>query len=173
MIRPFVACAAAGIAAALTVHGAGVVINATPSMARGVWQQTDQPLARGVVVIACPPPTAALKLGVDRHYLGEGDCPSRYEPLIKPIAAMPGDTVVVRPSGAIEINRTPLNNSHSLRNDEGGRPLTGVPAGTYTVAPGHVWLISTYSPLSFDSRYLGPVPISSIRGTVKPLWTIE
>ena len=62
---------------------------------------------------------------------------------------------------------------HNLRNDEGGLPLTGVAACTYTVAPGHVWLISTYSPLSFDSRYLGPVPISSIRGTVKPLWTIE
>jgi conjugative transfer signal peptidase TraF len=173
MIRTFVACAAAGIAAALTAQGAGVVINATPSMARGVWQQTDRPLARGVAVIACPPPTAALELGVDRHYLEVGDCPSRYEPLIKPIAAMPGDTVVVRPSGAIEVNGTPLNNSRSLRDDDAGRPLTGVPAGTYTVAPGHVWLISTYSPLSFDSRYLGPVPISSIRGTVKPLWTIE
>jgi conjugative transfer signal peptidase TraF len=173
MTRTVIACAAAGIAAAFTVHGAGVVVNATPSMARGVWQRTDQPLARGVVVIACPPPTAALALGVDRHYLGDGDCPSRSEPLIKPIAAMPGDTVVVRPSGAIEVNGTPLDNSRSLRNDEAGRPLTGVPAGTYTVAPGHVWLISTYSPLSFDSRYLGPVPISSIRGTVKPLWTIQ
>ena len=173
MTRTFVACAATGIAAALTAHGTGLVINATPSMARGVWQQTDQPLARGVVVIACPPPTAALEVGVDRHYLGDGDCPGRYEPLIKPIAAMPGDTVVVRPSGAIEVNGTPLENSRSLRNDEAGRHLTGVPAGTYTVAPGHVWLISTYSPLSFDSRYLGPVPISSIRGTVKPLWTIQ
>jgi conjugative transfer signal peptidase TraF len=173
MTRTFVACAAAGIAVALTAHGAGVVINATPSMARGVWQRTDQPLARGVVVIACPPRTTTLELGADRHYLGDGDCPSRHEPLIKPIAAMPGDTVVVRRSGTIEVNGTPLNNSRSLRNDEGGRPLTGMPAGTYAVAAGHVWLISTYSPLSFDSRYLGPVPISSIRGTVKPLWTIE
>ena len=32
--------------------------------------------------------------------------------------------------------------------------------------------ISSYSPRSFDSRYLGPVPINSIRGTVKPLWTL-
>ncbi len=173
MIRTFVACAAAGIAGAVTARGAGVVINATPSMARGVWQQTDQPLARGVVVIACPPPTAILELGVDRRYLGDGDCPSRYEPLIKPIAAVPGDTVMVRPDGVIEVNGAPLNNSRSLRDDEDGRPLSGVPAGTYTVAPGQVWLISTYSPRSFDSRYLGPVPIASIRGTVKPLWTIE
>ena len=173
MIRTFAAGAAAGIAAAIIAQAAGVIINATPSMARGVWQRTDQPLTRGVVVIACPPPTATLELGVDRHYLGDGDCPSRYEPLIKPIAAMPGDTVVVRPSGGIEVNGTPLNNSRILRNDEAGRLLPGVPAGTYTVAPGHVWLISTYSPLSFDSRYLGSVPISSIRGTVKPLWTIQ
>ena len=173
MIRTFVAGAAAGIAAAIIAHGAGVVINATPSMAEGFWQQTDQPLARGVVVIACPSPTATLKLGVDRHYLGDGDCPSFYEPLIKPIAAVPGDTVMVRPDGVIEVNGAPLNNSRSLHDDDDGRPLSGVAVGTYTVAPGQVWLISTYSPRSFDSRYLGPVPISSIRGTVKPLWTIQ
>ena len=171
MIRILVVGAAV-VAAAVLAHGAGVVINATPSMSQGVWQTTDQALARSVVVVACPPSTPALKLGADRHYLSSGDCPSFDEPLIKPIAAVPGDTVVVQPDGLIEVNGTPLTNSRSLHHDDDGRPLSGVPAGTYTVAPGQVWLISTYSPRSFDSRYLGPVPISSIRGTVKPLWTV-
>ena len=96
----------------------------------------------------------------------------RYEPLIKPIAAMPGDTVVVRPDGVIEVNDTALQNSRSLRRDGADRPLPGIPVGTLDVAPGQVWLISSYSPRSFDSRYLGPVPINCIRATVKPLWTL-
>lgn len=171
----FVAAAAVVATAVVAGHtlalDAGIIVNATPSMARGLWRESDQPLKRGDVVIACPPATHVLQLGADRGYLGGGDCPSDYEPLIKPIAAMPGDTVVVRPDGVIEVNGTALQNSRSLSRDSAGRPLPGLPAGTYAVASGQVWLISTYSPRSFDSRYLGPVPISSIRGTVKPLWT--
>ncbi len=170
--------AAAAVAAAAVIAGqtlardARIIVNVTPSMARGLWQQLDVPLERGDVVIACPPAMHVLRLGADRGYVGGGDCPSLYEPLIKPIAAMPGDTVVVRPDRVIEVNGTELQNSRSLSRDGAGRPLSGFPAGTYDVAPGQVWLISSYSPRSFDSRYLGPVPISSIRGTVKPLWTL-
>ena len=164
--------AAAVVAGHILARDAGIFVNVTPSMARGLWQQSGQPPKRGDVVIACPPAMHVLQLGADRGYLGGGDCPSLYEPLIKPIAAMPGDTVVVRPDGMIEVNGTALQNSRSLSRDGAGRPLPGIPAGTYGVAPGQVWLISSYSPRSFDSRYLGPVPVSSIRGTVKPLWTL-
>jgi len=167
------AVASAVVAGYTLAHGAGIIVNVTPSMARGLWQQSDQqPLKRGDVVIACPPALHVLQLGADRGYLGGGDCPSLYEPLIKPIAAMPGDTVVVRSDGVIEVNGTTLQNSRSLRRDGADRPLPGIPAGTYGVAPGQVWLISSYSPRSFDSRYLGPVPINCVRGTVKPLWTL-
>ncbi len=171
MIRSNLAAIAVVVATTVAGHLAGITINATPSMALGLWRRADQPLGRGVVVIACPPPTHALQLGGDRDYLGGGSCPSGYEPMLKPIAAMPGDTVTVRQDGVIEVNGTPLPNSRSLYHDDAGRPLFGFPPGTYPVAPGLVWLISTYSPRSFDSRYLGPVPISSIRGTVAPLWT--
>ena len=164
--------AAAVIAGQTLARGAGIIVNVTPSMARGLWQQSGQRPKRGDVVIACPPATLVLQLGADRGYLGGGDCPSLYEPLIKPIAAMPGDTVVVRTDGVIEVNGTALQNSRSLRRDGADRTLPGIPVGTYAVAPGEVWLISSYSPRSFDSRYLGPVPISSIRDTVKPLWTL-
>ena len=72
----------------------------------------------------------------------------------------------------IEVNGSRIAEQPEPARDGAGRPLPGIPAGTYAVAPGQVWLISSYSPRSFDSRYLGPVPISSIRGTVKPLWTL-
>jgi conjugative transfer signal peptidase TraF len=157
-----VVAAAAVIAGHTLARVAGIFVSMTPSMARGLWRQSDQPLKRGDVVIACPPATHVLQLGADRGYLGGGDCPTRYEPLIKPIAAMPGDTVVVRSDGVIEVNGTALQNSRSLSRDGVGRPLPGVPPpGTYAVASGQVWLISSYSPRSFDSRYLGPVPTAA------------
>lgn len=172
MIRTAIA-ASVSVAAVIAAHVAGITINTTPSMAIGLWRRTDEPIQRGVVVIDCPPPTQTLQLGRDRDYLGRGTCPSGYEPLLKPIAAVPGDTIVVRPDGVMVVNGTALPNSRSLYHDDAGRALFGYPPGIYPVAPGEVWLISTYSPRSFDSRYLGPVPISSIRGAVTPLWTFR
>jgi type IV secretory pathway protease TraF len=41
------------------------------------------------------------------------------------------------------------------------------------VAKGEVWVISSYNPLSFDSRYFGPVPISRIEGFARPLFILD
>jgi hypothetical protein len=50
------------------------------------------------------------------------------------------------------------------------RPIS---PGTYRVAPGHVWLLSSYSADSWDSRYLGPVPVTEIRGVARPVWVFR
>jgi type IV secretory pathway protease TraF len=34
-------------------------------------------------------------------------------------------------------------------------------------------VISSYNPLSFDSRYFGPFPISSIEGLARPLFVFH
>ena len=102
-------------------------------MARGLWRQLDQPLQRGDVVIGVPTGDARAPARCrSRSYLGGGDCPSLYEPLLKPIG-MPGDTVVVRPDGLIEVNGTAPQNSRSRSCDGAGRPLFGFPPGTYVV----------------------------------------
>ena len=41
--------------------------------------------------------------------------------------------------------------------------------GEYHVLPGSVWVGSQHSPLSFDSRYFGPVPSQGVLGRAKPL----
>jgi conjugative transfer signal peptidase TraF len=133
--------------------GAGLSINVTPSMPIGLWivrPLTVEP-ARDMIVAICAEgglPTEELR-----------SCPGDHPPLLKPVAAIPGDHVSVS-EGGISVNGKSFNNSRAL-------PVAGVPAmplGHYTVADGEVWVIATGHPRSYDSRYLGPLPISNIRG---------
>ena len=73
----------------------------------------------------------------------------------------------------IRINRRLIVNSKSLLRDRSGRPLPGTTANDVIVAKGEVWVISSYNPLSFDSRYFGPIPISSIEGLARPLFVFH
>ncbi|WP_275450238.1 S26 family signal peptidase [Bartonella vinsonii] len=35
------------------------------------------------------------------------------------------------------------------------------------------WFISSFDPVSFDSRYFGAVPITNIMGSAKPILTFQ
>ena len=59
------------------------------------------------------------------------------------------------------VNGRLLPNTAPLVTDTAGRPLSHWPFGRYVVAPGTVWVASSYSSRSFDSRYFGPVEASS------------
>jgi conjugative transfer signal peptidase TraF len=87
------------------------------------------------------------------------------------MAARPGDTVQLT-AGGMAVNGRLLANTAPLVTDTAGRPLQHWPFGKYVVAPGTVWLASSYSPRSFDSRYFGPVDASQVREQVRPLLTI-
>jgi type IV secretory pathway protease TraF len=52
-------------------------------------------------------------------------------------------------------------------------PSPGAGANDVIVAKGEVWVISSYNPLSFDSRYFGPIPISKIEGLARPLFVFH
>ena len=133
-------------------------------MPMGIWWETSAasvPKA-GDVVVVCPQLTDRQKV-----YLDPGHCPSHREPVLKPVAAVAGDVVSVSSAG-ITVNGMPVTNSAPLAVDGAGRPLQAYPAGTYTVAAGQMWLVAPL-PYSFDSRYLGPLPVSAIEGTAKPV----
>lgn len=161
----------AGLAGANT---AGLRFNATPSMPVGFWRMVPNhtPLHRGEVVVVCPPDTAPLRLGQERGYVPPGDCPGGSEPLIKPIAAVGGDVVAVSAAG-IAVNGQPVPDTAQLSRDSAGRCLEPVPAGAYPVALGEVWLLSGHDRRSFDSRYFGPVPESSVQGVTRPLMVLR
>jgi conjugative transfer signal peptidase TraF len=135
-------------------------------LARGIG--AGRPVRRGALVAACLPIVVA-GWGRARGYLHRGRCPGGTAPVGKPVFAIGGDTITVGPFG-LELNSNPALRTKALRQDSDGRPLPRVPDGRYVVQPGEVWLVSTYSPRSWDSRYYGPVPVSAIISALRPVW---
>lgn len=144
-------------------------INLTPSMPIGVWfvQRGYIPLDRGQAVIVCLPPEPA-GFALQRKYIGHGECPGDYEPLLKTVVAAVGDKVTVSDAG-VAVNGQLIEHSRALAVDSAGRPLSSQPPGTYDVKDGTAWVITTRSDKSYDSRYYGPLPATSFVAAAWPL----
>jgi type IV secretory pathway protease TraF len=89
--------------------------------------------------------------------------------LLKPIEARAGDYVTVTHS-QISVNGRMLRNTKAFPYDGQHRPMHRWPEGTYRVAPGTIWVISTYNIASYDSRYYGPIALSSVLNYGHPVW---
>lgn len=124
------------------------------------------------MAVCLAPDSGAAQLAVERGYLAAGQCPGGFAPLLKQIVAIPGDTVTLT-DDQVCINDVLLRGSRALSEDSAGRPLFPYPRGTYRVPPGEYWLFATNLPQSFDSRYFGPVPESSILTSLVPVVTFE
>jgi conjugative transfer signal peptidase TraF len=146
----------------------GLRINATKSLPVGIYLITNDENAP--LVEFCPQGVFST-LSLVRGYRPRGVCPDGGAPLIKQVIAHSGDTVVLSPEG-IRVNGRFLTNTAPQQVDTAGRPLTAWPSGVYSVAPGTVWVASTYHPNSFDSRYFGPISLGLIRHRLRPLWVI-
>jgi conjugative transfer signal peptidase TraF len=156
------------LALALAAEWAGLRLNDSPSMPTGLYVRTSCE-SRSSLVVFCPAEPFA-RLSGERGYRSRGNCPDGAEPLAKPIVAGPGDTVELSALG-ISVNGRLLANTAPLVKDSAGRPLSHWPFRRYVVGPGTVWVASSYSPRSFDSRYFGPVAASQVRECVRPLLT--
>jgi len=156
------------LALALAAEWAGLRLNDSPSMPTGLYVRTSSE-SRSSLVVFCPAEPFA-RLSVERGYRSRGNCPDGAEPLAKPIAARPGDIVELSATG-MAVNGRRLPNTSLLATDTAGRPLSHWPFGRYVVARGTVWVASSYSSRSFDSRYFGPVKASQVREHVRPLLT--
>ncbi|MFL6451379.1 MAG: conjugative transfer signal peptidase TraF [Bryobacteraceae bacterium] len=150
-----------------TFHFGGIRVNASASLPIGLYRTTSDLAAR--LVEFCPS-EASAKLSAKRAYRGKGDCPDRAEPLMKPIVAIDGDIVTFSPSG-VAVNGRLLRNSAPRRLDTNNRPLQHWPFGTYRVCPDTAWVISSFNARSFDSRYFGPIQLSSVRSHLQRLLT--
>lgn len=148
----------------------GVRVNTSSSLPLGLYARTDN--ASASLVEFCPAEPFA-SISRERGYRIPGfSCLDRAVPLLKPVVARTGDVVDVSPAG-IAVNGHMLPNTSPLKTDAASRPLIAWPSGTYVVSPGTIWVASTYSRASYDSRYIGPVEESSIRGRLKPLWLLR
>ncbi len=154
-------------------EAAGLRVNATASMPRGLWRvRAGEPVERGAVIVICPPNRAVIRQAARRGYIPSGRCPGGYEPLVKPVAALAGDVVTVSPAGVV-VDGNPVAHTAPLAKDESGRALRPFPSGSYRVPRGELWLLSGHDVRSFDSRYFGAVPATNIIGAARPLWVLR
>ena len=160
--------AVAFIAPFFIAGAVGIRINASTSLPMGFYQET--PDVHAPLIEFCPQePYGSFAAG--RGYRSLGNCPDGAAPLMKPVVAKQGDMVDVSSLG-IAVNGVLLPNTAPKNEDTKGRPMQPWPFGQYRVPLGFVWVASSYNPWSFDSRYLGPLPVAIIRGRLKPLLTL-
>ena len=132
--------------------------NYTPSLPLGVyWIRPGLPITKGALV-DFPIPPNARKLIADRYL------PARFH-LLKRVVAVEGDIVCLT-DGSFFVDGISI--STIARRDSIGRPLSAYEF-CGPVTPGTAF-VATPVPSSLDSRYFGPVPLSTLT-VATPLWT--
>jgi conjugative transfer signal peptidase TraF len=144
----------------------GLRINASSSLPMGIYIEADE----SDVIEFCPPEPWG-RFAAERGYRSRGVCRDGASPLLKPVVARAGDMVELSPAG-IRVNDCLIPNTAPRPADSKSRTLTPYSFGTHRVEAGTVWLASSYSDRSFDSRYMGPIPTSAIRARLRPLVTL-
>lgn len=152
--------------------GFGVVFNYTHSAPYGLYRaQFDAEVAihsPAPYVFFCPDRRWPSMQGEPNYRDPMRTCPDGFSPLIKPVVAWPGDLVAVSPAG-ISVNGHPIKNSKPIERDSKGQQLRPFATGEYRVSPKELWVVSSFSPRSFDSRYFGPIPLKSVHSWLRPL----
>ena len=154
---------------------AGFRIQHTASLPKGIYRvvRSAEPaelLRPGVIGLWCLPLRTA-RWAATRGYLRPGRCASGIEPLAKVVLATGGDTVDFDARG-VSVGGRRVANSQPLTWDGMGRSLPPAPFGRYVLRPGDAWVWSPFTRRSFDSRYLGPLPVAALQGIVRPVWTL-
>ncbi|AUX79336.1 conjugative transfer signal peptidase TraF [Sinorhizobium fredii] len=148
----------------------GFRLNLTPSEPLGLWriEAPSRAIAVGNLVFVCPPVTPLFEEARRRSYLVRGLCPGGVAPLIKAIAALPGQNVEIDED--VRIDGRLLPSSRLRKIDGAGRPLKSFAGGI--VPPGYLYLHSHFKS-SYDSRYFGPIPETGLLGLARPVFTID
>lgn len=140
-----------------------LVWNASASVPIGLY--VTRPAVRmtldELALVRPPQPLAAFL--ADRGYVGAG------VPLLKRIAAVPGQTVCRQ---GLQLAVDGVTTAAASERDRAGRPLPRW-SGCHTLTASEVLLLNADAPGSMDGRYFGTLPASSIVGRVTPLWTHE
>ena len=145
-----------------------VHINLTSSMPRGLYVETSEPLAKGVLVIECLP-LAIAEFGKERGYLGRGNCPGNTVSVLKKIVGTPGSTVELADEYVV-IDDALILISATLEQDTMGREIPRIKRGSYLLGSEEFFLMADHA-RSWDDRYKGPTSRANIRATVRPLLT--
>lgn len=155
------------ISTAVVYHSLGFRLNITASAPIGLWRVYEvATYQKGDFIEVCPPDLSIIRVMVDKGYLATGNCPTNVITLLKPIAVGKGDIVTIRKGLLVSINGRFLPNTRFMPT------IQAWPDGTYLTKENEIWLFSTYSSGSFDSRYFDPVDVSNTRGKAVPVLVI-
>lgn len=138
-----------------------LVYNPSDSVPRGWYRvgSADSLQVGSIVLARLPAPAAAL--AAQRGYLPTGI------PLLKRIGAVAPQRVCVD-GASVRIDDVAV--ATVLRADGRGRPLSAWPQ-CRRLAHGELFLLSSTTPASFDSRYFGPIRASDVISGAQPIWT--
>jgi conjugative transfer signal peptidase TraF len=137
--------------------------NASASVPIGLYAIRPTGALHVTELVVVQPPTALANFLDERRYLPSG------VPMLKRILALPGQTVC-RTERSIIVDGIAMG--EALERDRSSRPLPTW-TGCRVVAGDEVFLMNWQSEDSFDGRYFGPLPASTITGRADPLWTRE
>lgn len=132
-----------------------LVRNYTRSLPLGWYLRSNSPDAPDVIFCVAGNPVGS-------------QCPDGAMPLLKP--RMRGRVVQLSAAGA-QIDGRLLPNTAPKPYGLDGKFLVPYPFGIYPLNGSGVWVWSTYTRDSFDSRYFGPVPLSQVIGYARPFLT--
>lgn len=162
--------AVGGVALAAIAAGAGARINTSPSIPLGLYWTTKEPIAKGEYVLFCPPNQQPFIEARERGYLDIGHCPGQFGYIMKKILAAKGDHVAVQADG-VHVNGSLLPYSAPVPADSDGRAMPHYRSTDYTLEANQLLLMTDVNPLSYDSRYFGPINTAQIRAVIRPIYT--
>ncbi|MBV0888825.1 S26 family signal peptidase [Komagataeibacter oboediens] len=102
----------------------------------------------------------------DANMLARGGYLPRGVPLLKPVAAVGGQSVC-RFGSRVMIDGRAVGDAFSV--DHRRRPLP-VWQGCHRLDAREIFVMNAREPRSLDGRYFGPVPVSNVIGRATPLW---
>ncbi len=140
-----------------------LIWNASASTPIGLYGIEPEPAPQVTDLVAVSPPEPLATFLNDGGYLPRG------VPLMKRVAALPGQRVC-RSGLAITVDTVPMGDA--LDHDRRGIPLPGW-QGCRTVAEDELFLMNWQVRDSLDGRYFGQLPASAVIGRAIPLYTDE
>lgn len=147
--------------AACAVPSPRVIYNASDSVPVGWYRIRSATALQVGSIVLVRLPAVPSALAAQRGYLPIG------VPLLKRIGAMAPQRVCVS-DRSVRIDGVSVAATLSI--DGAGRPLLAWPQ-CRRLRAGELFLLSMTNPASFDSRYFGPVQLSSVIGEAQPIWT--
>lgn len=166
--RMLLVCMGLGLAAlcapAVVQMPVQLVYNPSDSVPRGWYrigriEHADSLHVDSIVLARLP--TDAAALAAQRGYLPAGI------PLLKRIGAVAPTRVCVQ-KHIVRIDGAAV--ATALAQDGRHRPLSAWSL-CRALTQGELFLLSNTSAASFDSRYFGPIAVSAVIGSARPLWT--